>query len=125
LTEKILYKDESYKIIGACLEVHGELGPGFHEQIYQEALAIEFTRQAVPFQRESELDIFYKDIRLNKKYCADFVCFDKIILELKATEHLLNEHMGQVLNYLKASRFRLGLLVNFGEKSLHFKRIIT
>lgn len=106
------------------MEVHKTLGCGFLEPVYQEALIYEFTKQNIPFQKEKILTINYKDIELEKKYIADFVCFDSIILELKALSQLVTEHESQVLNYLKATGYRLGLLVNFGEKSLKYKRLV-
>jgi len=120
----LIYKDESYKIIGACLEVHKTLGCGFLEPVYQEALSIEFTKQHIPFEKEKVLSINYKDIELEKRYVADFVCFDKITVELKALSSLNSDHESQVLNYLKATGYKLGLLINFGEKSLKYKRMV-
>jgi len=120
----MLYKDESYRIIGACMEVHKTLGCGFLEAVYQEALEIEFTNLSIPFQREKQLDIRYKDKLLSKKYQADFICYDKIILELKAIDSISGIHIAQVLNYLKATGYQLGIIVNFGEQSLRYKRII-
>ena len=120
----LIYKEESYRIIGACFEVHKILGNGFLEAVYQEALEIEFKVQNIPYEREKTLTIQYKNNILNKKYIADFVCFDKIILELKAFSELASEHESQVLNYLKSTGFKLGLLVNFGESSLTFKRLV-
>jgi len=121
---EIILKDESFKIIGACIEVHKELGSGFLEPIYQEALAVEFEKQNIPFVREKEINVNYKGIYLSKKYLADFICYEKILLELKALNNLNREHESQVLNYLKATGFRLGLLINFGNKSLEYKRIL-
>lgn len=121
---EIIYKTESFKIIGACIEVHKELGSGFLEAVYQEALAVELTKCGIPFERESELNISYKGINLNKKYIADFICYQKILLELKALSVLTSEHESQVLNYLKATGLKLGLLVNFGNKSLQSKRVL-
>jgi len=121
---KLIYKDESYKIIGACIEVHSELGPGFLEPVYQEALEVELTNQKIPFQREAPLPIKYKDSVLNKSYIADFILYSKIILELKAFDALSTVHESQVLNYLKATGFRLGLLVNFGQPKLQHKRLV-
>ena len=121
---ELIYKEESYKIIGACMEVHKELGCGFLEPVYQEALSLEFQRQSISYISEKELDIFYKGEKLNKKYFADFVCYDKIILELKALDKLTKNHESQVINYLKAAKFKLGLLVNFGENSLVYKRLV-
>lgn len=120
----LIYQQESYRIIGACMEVHTELGPGFLEPVYQEALAVVLTEKGVPFEREKELPIFFRGKALAKRYIADFVCFDTIIVELKALDCLAGEHEAQVLNYLKATRFKLGLLVNFGTASLQQKRLV-
>lgn len=122
--DKLLYKKEVYRIIGCAMEVHRTLGCGFLEAVYQEALEIEFQNQKIPFCREKMLEIQYKGSPLQKKYVADFVCFEKIIVELKALNTLSSEHYAQVLNYLKATGYRLGLLINFGAKSLEYKRII-
>ena len=122
--DTIVYKQESYKIIGACMEVHKTLGYGFLEPVYQEALSIEFQKQNIPFEKEKILSIVYKDVELEKKYIADFVCYDKIIVETKALSNLTDDHLGQVLNYLKATQFKLGLLVNFGQPILEYKRIV-
>ena len=122
--EKIIYKTESYEIIGACMEVHNELGCGFLEPVYQDALEIEFKNKGIPFQKEKELKIFYKGIKLEHKYFADFVCYEKIIVELKALKSLNTEHESQLLNYLKATGFKLGILVNFGESQLKYKRFV-
>jgi GxxExxY protein len=121
---ELIYKEEAFKIIGACMEVHRELGPGFHESIYQEALEIEFKDLDISYMKEKELIIYYKSIQLNKRYIADFICFDKIVLELKALSGIVDEHISQVINYLKATELELGLIVNFGEPSLKYKRIV-
>lgn len=124
--EKILlYKEECYKVVGACMAVHRELGHGFLESVYQEALAIEFQRQGIPFQREKEFGIIYKGVTLSKTYKADFICHGQIIIELKALGGLTNDHVAQLLNYLKATGLRVGLLVNFGTQSLeHHKYVL-
>ena len=106
------------------MEVHRELGCGFLEAVYQEALELEFNARNIPYEREISLLIEYKGERLKKEYVADFVCFDNIIVELKALSELNGVHESQVLNYLKATGFKLGILVNFGEQSLVYKRII-
>jgi GxxExxY protein len=121
---EILFKEESFKIIGACMEVHKQLGAGFLEPVYQEALAVELSEWGIPFEKEKELSIKYKGIPLVKKYIADFICYNKIILEIKALNKLTSEHEAQILNYLKATGIKLGLLVNFGGPSLKFKRIV-
>ena len=120
----LVYREESYKIIGACIEVHKELGCGFLEPVYQEALSLEFQRQSIPYIREKELDILYKGEKLNKKYYADFICYDKIIVETKALSALNTDHEAQLLNYLKATKIKLGILVNFGEQKLNYKRMV-
>ena len=120
----LIYKDEVYQIVGCCYEVHKNLGCGFLEAVYQEALSMEFKTAGIPFQNEKVLDISYKGQVLEKKYVADFICFDKIILELKAMDSLADNHLSQVLNYLKATNLRLGLLINFGQSSLVYKRIV-
>jgi len=120
----LLYKTESYKIIGVAMEVHKELGPGFLEAVYQEAFELELQRQDIPYEREKLLNVFYKGKKLKKHYSADFVCFDKIVVELKALGELSSDHEAQVLNYLKTSKLKLGLLLNFGTKSLQYKRLI-
>ena len=119
-----IYKDESYKIIGACMAVHKELGCGFLEAVYQEALEIEFKLQNIPFKREVPLQIPYKGYILKQPYYADFVCYEKIILETKAIETLIAKNESQVINYLEATKFKLGLLVNFGQRSLQQKRLV-
>ena len=122
--EKYLYKQECYDIIGAAMEVHNELGHGFLEPVYQEALSIVFQENNIPFIKEQVLDIHFKGRLLNKKYVADFICYDEIIVELKALETLAPEHTAQVLNYLKATGKKLGLLINFGTTKLQYKRVI-
>ena len=124
LLNQILYKEESYKIVGACMEVHNNLGCGFLEAIYQEALAIELRDQLIPYEREKMLKIYYKGNLLDKDYRADFICYNKILVELKALDKLTLEHTSQVLNYLKATGYKLGLLINFGNNSLEYKRIL-
>lgn len=120
----LLYKEEAYQIIGACMEVHRELGCGFLEAVYQEALEIEFGKRNIPFEREVPLRIRYKEVVLKKEYIADFICYDNIIVELKALSELASVHESQVLNYLKATGLKLGILVNFGQESLEYKRLI-
>jgi len=119
-----LYKDECYRIIGACMAVHRELGHGFLEPVYQEALAIELDYQGIPFVREQELNIKYRGIELSKIYKADFVCYNGIIVELKAISELSNDHIAQLINYLKATNLKVGLMINFGTSSLQHKRLV-
>ena len=120
----LIYENETYQIIGACIAVHKELGSGFLEAVYQEALEIEFKNRKIPHVRENELTLYYKKIKLYKSYIVDFVCYDHIILEIKALSKLTSEHESQLLNYLKATNLKLGFLINFGEKSLKYKRFI-
>lgn len=122
--QDLIYKEEAYSIIGASMAVHRELGCGFLEAVYAEALEMEFKSQDIPYQREVPLPIEYKGEILKKNYLADFICYNKIIVELKAISFLESVHDAQVLNYLKASGFKLGILVNFGEQSLKYKRIV-
>jgi len=119
-----IFEQETYNIIGCCYEVHKNLGPGFHESVYQEALEIEFLSEGIPYEREMLLNVFYKGQKLNKTYVADFVCYEKIILELKAVDSIHPEYISQVINYLKATKHQLGLIVNFGSKRLQQKRVI-
>ena len=121
---ELIYQDEAFKIVGCCMEVHRELGKGHNEVIYKDALEIEFNRQGIPFRREPEFKLAYKGVILPHNYFADFVVMDKIILEAKAIECLTDSHIKQTLNYLAASKLRLGLLVNFGEDSLNYKRVV-
>ena len=121
---ELLYKSEVFNIVGAAMEVHRELGPGFLESVYQEALELEFKRQSIPYQREKTLRIYYKGILLNKEFAVDFVCYDKILVELKALSEFTSQNESQLINYLKASNLRLGLLINFGASSLKSKRMV-
>jgi GxxExxY protein len=121
---EIIYKEESFRIIGRCMEVHRELGKGHDEIIYKDALEFECSQDQIIFEREKKYVIRYKTIILPHEYYADFVVFDKILLEAKAVEKLTDSHVKQVLNYLAASKLKLGLLVNFGEDSPVFKRIV-
>lgn len=123
--EKILFKEESYKLIGICMKIHSALGNGFLEAVYSEVLEKEFQINKIPFEKEKWLDIYYNGLKLNKKYRADFLCYDEIILEIKAVNYLHENFSLQLKNYLKATNKKLGILVNFGQKSLEYKRIIN
>jgi len=120
----LIHKEETYQIIGAAMEVHSKLGSGFLEAVYQEALTIEFEKREIPFEREKKLEIKYKDQTLSKYYEADFICYDKIIVETKAINELSGIHEAQVINYLKATGLKIGLLINFGSESLEHKRLL-
>ena len=121
---QIIYKNESYFVIGLCMDIHNELGKGFSEAVYSDALEIELKSNGVPFQKEVKFDIIYKGEKLKHHYYADYLIDGKIILELKAVERINNGHIKQTLNYLAASKMKLGLIVNFGEASLAYKRVI-
>ncbi len=112
--EQVLYRDEVFLIQGAIFEVNREMGSGFLEAVYQECLAIEFKARDIPFVSTPSLGLAYKGAALQQVYVPEFICFDRIIVELKAVRELAPEHRAQVLNYLKATGLRLGLLVNFG-----------
>jgi GxxExxY protein len=120
----ILYKDECYKIIGICFEVHNNLGPGFLEIVYKDALELEFNQTNIAFEREKEYKVNYKGKILPHKFYADFIIFDKIILEVKAASAIAEEFIAQAINYLKVSGNKLAIIVNFGELKLNYKRII-
>jgi GxxExxY protein len=112
------------KIIGACMEVHNNLGNGFLEAVYQEALEREFVERCISYEREKELQIFYKGKPLDKKYYADFVCFDEIIVEIKAVSNDVEIYYSQLFNYLVAAKLKVGMMFNFGNPSLQWKRIV-
>jgi len=122
---EIVYKEESYRIMGACFEVYEEMGCGFLEAVYQECLAMELKTQGIDFRTRVELELQYKGKNLTLIYIPDFVIFDKIILEMKAVKELAAEHRAQVHNYLHATGFKLGLLVNFGHyPKVEYERIV-
>jgi len=122
--EVFLYQKECKEIIGACYEVHNNLGPGFLESVYHEALALEFQERGVLYLPDATLNIWYKEKKLEKFFTADFICYDSIIVEIKALSTLAPEHSAQVLNYLKATDLELGLLINFGSPRVQVKRLI-
>ena len=124
MENSIVYKDESYEIIGKCMEVHSVLGHGFLEAVYKEALEIVFNQNRIRFEREKVYDVWFRETLLRHKFCADFVVFDKIILEVKCVASLTSEHVSQTINYLKVSGNKLGLLVNFARGKLEYKRLI-
>lgn len=121
---QFLLEAQTYQIIGSCMEVHSELGAGFSETVYKDALEQEFLWQDIPFEREVEFKVRYKDIILPHYYYADFVVFDQVILEAKAVSELRDEHYQQTINYLVVSGLELGLLVNFRKPKLVYKRVI-
>lgn len=119
------YEKKTYQIIGAAMEVHKTLGSGFLEAVYSDALKYEFSEKMIPFQREVSISITYKNQPLAHQYIADYVCFNDVIVELKAQKELSSIHEAQLLNYLKAAHKNVGLLINFGEEKLRYKRIIN
>ena len=120
-----LYKQEEYyKIIGICMEVHRILGGGLLENVYKDALEYEFRKNNIPFEREKQYDIQYKEIVLAHKFYADFIIYDEIILEVKTAKEIIAEHVAQTLNYIKLADSNLGIIVNFNNKSLQHKRIV-
>ena len=119
----LLHQELTGKVIAACFQVHNELGCGFHEKVYQEALAIVLEEQNIPFEREKHLPIEFHGRVLNCDYIADFVVDASVILELKAVSEMNSVYEAQVINYLKATRLQVGLLVNFGQKDLQVKRL--
>jgi GxxExxY protein len=122
--EKTFRDERTYQIIGAAMEVHRELGSGFLEPVYQEAMEREMTSRGIQFQSQLEIRVTYKGEILKKTYQPDFVCFERVIVEIKALSTFSGAEEAQVLNYLKASGFTVGLLINFGAKSLEYKRLV-
>ena len=126
MSNDILYKEESYKIVGACFEVYREKGCGFLESVYQECLEVEFRLQGIPFDPKKLLALEYKGCPLRSTYQPDFICYEKIVLELKAVTELADEHRAQIQNYLKATGMKLGLLVNLGHfPKVQWERIVS
>ena len=119
----LIHQDLTGRIIGACYTVHSKLGCGFLEKVYQEALSIELAEMGIPFEREKPLPIYYKGKLLNCHYYADFVVDGKVILELKAVTEMSTVHQAQIINYLKATGIKVGLLINFGTTKLQHKRL--
>jgi GxxExxY protein len=122
---EIIYKEESFKIIGICMEVHKELGMGFNEIVYKDALEQEFANRGIPYEREKEFQVFYKGLPLkDRKFNVDFFMYDKIMLEAKAKSGIIEEHLAQTLNYCACANQKLGLCVNFGALKLEYKRVV-
>ncbi len=112
--EKVLYREECYSIQGAVFEVYREMGCGFLESVYQECMELELIKRNIPFVAQKELQLFYKGEQLQQKYKPDLICYDKVVVEIKAVKEIAPEHKAQIFNYLKATGMKLGLLVNFG-----------
>lgn len=122
----IILGDESYAIVGAAIEVHRELGPGFLEAVYQEAMEIELASRGIPFVAQTRIRVRYKERTLNRDYVADLVCYDQVIVEIKALSRLSGKEEAQTINYLKATGLRLGILLNFGSHGkLEWKRLVN
>jgi GxxExxY protein len=122
---ELIFKDEVYAIMGAAMDVHRELGSGFLESVYQEAMEVELTHCGIPFESLKSIRIIYKGEMLKKEFIADLICFEKIIIELKAQDSLSGREEAQILNYLKATRMKLGLVINFGSHpKLEWKRLV-
>jgi GxxExxY protein len=121
---EIILKDESYKIIGLCMEVHSTLGRGFKEIVYQDALEFELAKNNIYFRREKRFDIVYKGYVLPHSYRADFIVYDRIVLEVKASSIIVNNFVKQTINYLKASGLQLGIIANFGQSSFISQRVV-
>lgn len=122
--KEFLYKDETYKIIGVCMEVHKQLGKGFLEIVYKDAIEYECKYRNYLYEREKEFLINYKNVILPHKFYADFVVFDRIILEIKSCNGIVDEFIARTINYLAASKLKVGLIINFGQDSLEYKRIV-
>jgi len=121
---ELLYKEECFTVVGLAMKVHNKLGKGFKEVVYKDALEIEFQRNAIPYTREEQFNIIYDDVILRHKFNADFLVYNSIIIEAKATSITPYETFRQTLNYLKASKVQLGIIINFGMDKLDFKRVI-
>jgi GxxExxY protein len=124
IIEDLLFKEECYKIVGLSMKVHSTLGKGFKEVVYRDALEIEFKNNQIPYEREKPFNIQYEGVVLAHRFDADFLVYNSIIVEVKAAIHFHYDNFKQTLNYLKASQVKLGIVINFGEDKLNFKRII-
>lgn len=120
----LIYQEESFRIIGKCMEVHNELGHGFLEIVYKDALEIVFNRDHIFYQREKEYPVHFQNTILPHRFSADFVVYDRIILEVKSCKAITDEHLAQTINYLKVTQNKLGLLINFGRGKLEYKRLV-
>ena len=122
---ELINEEESYQIIGACFEVYNEMGSGFLEAVYQECLEYELADRGIPFAQQKQLQLKFKKRILKSTYIPDFICFEKVIIEIKGTANLDDVHRAQMINYLKATRLKLGLLVNFGDRQkLEYERVV-
>lgn len=121
---KLLFEDETFKVIGACIKVHKKLGSGFTEAVYQKALEKEFLNADIPFEQQKKLPIYYDGELLDEFFVADFVCYSNVLLEIKSVPAIQDQMKQHVLNFLKSSNLEVGMLLNFGEKTLKWKRLI-
>ena len=121
----IVYKEESYKITGALFNVHNKMGRGFLESVYSEALSIEFDNMGIPYEQEKKLETYYGDVKLKKYFRADFVCYDSIVVELKNSPFITKAYEDQLMNYLMATKYKLGIIAAFGGPRVVYKRIIN
>jgi GxxExxY protein len=122
---ELIYKDEAYAVVGAAMDVYYTMGIGFLEPVYHGAMIVELERRRIPFESQKKLDVFYKGIKLDKIYFPDFVCYEQIVVELKVVPRITNIEVAQLLNYLKITKKRLGLLINFGaDPRLEWKRYV-
>lgn len=119
------FKEETYRIIGAAMEVHKTLGPGFAEKVYQDALEVEFKMRNIPFRREERLHVSYKDVTLSTEFVPDFICFNSVVVELKSVKEIEDVFRAQTINYIKVANLRVGLLLNFGQNSLVQERYMV
>ena len=125
MKKDLLYEEEVYKIIGAAIEIHRELGSGFLESVYEEAMVLESNERQIPYETQVKIPIYYKDKKLNKEFIADYIGYGKIVVEFKCIPRLTKVEEAQIINYLKATRIKVGLLINFGSKrKLEWKRYI-
>jgi GxxExxY protein len=124
IVENLLVKEECYTVIGMCIRIHNKLGKGFKEVVYKDAMEVEFKKAGILYKREKRFNIEYEGVSLPHKFDADFLVFDSIILDVKASWQFHPDNFKQTLNYLKASQIKLGILINFGEDKLNFKRIV-
>ena len=120
----LIYKEDSFKVIGICMEIHSLLGMGLKEMNYKDAMEIEFNEQEVPYEREVKFDVMYKGFQLPHPYYADFVLFDSFVVEVKSVTSIAEVHVAQTISYLSISKLKLGIIINFGERSLKWKRVI-
>ncbi len=121
---EIIFKEESFKVVGVCMEIHKTLGMGLKEINYKDAMEIEFRENNIPFKREKRYQVYYKDKPLSNPYVADFLVYESIIIEVKSATAIIDAHVTQTISYLNVSSSKLGIIINFGEKSLTWKRVV-